>query len=130
MKIENNTLLITVDSLIEQKMLVIKGQQVLLDSDIAQLYQVSLRLLHRKIRENIKRFPEDFMFTMSAIELRKIVPVPSKRKKVYVFTWGGIMMSSGVFRSQRANEMSIQLIDHFLKFLKEGEIFKMVQNLK
>ena len=126
MQIENNSLLISIDSLMEERMLTIKGQQVLLDSDIAQLYQVKIHNLHRKVRENKDRFPERFMFTISANELRKKIPsIPAKRKKVYVFTWGGIMMTSGLFRTQRAIEMSLQLIRYYSKYMKGG-IFKML----
>jgi hypothetical protein len=115
MPIENHSLLISIDSLLNEKMLTIRGQSVLLDSDVAELLQITIPYLHKKVRENRTRFPEQFMFKTSPDELRKIIPLSLKRKKIYVFTWGGIMMAAGQIRTKRADEISVQLIRRYGK---------------
>lgn len=116
MRLENHSLLISIDSILEEKMLTIRGEKVLLDTDIAELFQIPISQLHQKVRNNIERFPKRFMFKITPEELRKISPLTlSKRRTIYVFTWGGIMMAAGQIRSKRANEISVQLIRHFGK---------------
>ncbi len=116
MKIENNTLLISIDSVLEEKMLILRGEKVLLDSDLANLFQITIAELQKKVRSQIDRFPEEFMFKIKVEELRKITPLKLKgRRTIYVFTWGGIMMAAGQIRTNRGNEISIQLIRHFSK---------------
>lgn len=116
MQAENHSLLISIDSILEEKMLTIRNEKVLLDTDIANLFQITTPQLHRKVRENIERFPKQFMFKISAEELRKISPLAlPKRRNIYAFTWGGIMMAAGQIRSKRANEISVQLVRHYGK---------------
>lgn len=116
MQSENHSLLISVDSILEEKMMTIRGEKVLFDSDLADLFQITTPQLHRKIRQNIERFPPQFMLAISAKELRKVLSLTlTRRRKIYVFNWGGIMMMAGQVHTNRAVEISLQLIRYYGK---------------
>ena len=67
---------------IENKILVIRGQQVMLDRDLAELYSVETKRLNEQVKRNIERFPEDFCFQLVAEEIKKIrLPVTEKRSR-------------------------------------------------
>jgi len=116
---------------IQNKIFTIRDQQVMLDSDLAELYQVQTRVLNQAVKRNIKRFPKEFMFqlTMEEYEFLKSQFVTSKenrggrRKLPYVFTEQGVSMLSAVLRSDVAIEISIKIINAFVemrKFLTEN----------
>ena len=84
---------------IEQAILLIRGQKVMLDRDLADLYGVETRVLNQAVRRNIKRFPKDFMFELSRDEIMRISQtVTSSRikysKRVHAFTEQGVAMLS------------------------------------
>lgn len=109
---------------IEKKILLIRGQKVMLDSDLAELYGVETRVLNQAVRRNIQRFPEDFMFELSAEEndsLRSQFVILKKsrgqhRKYLpYAFTEQGVAMLSSVLNSNRAIEVNILIMRAFVK---------------
>jgi hypothetical protein len=107
---------------IEQKILLIRGQKVMLDSDLAALYGVTTKRLNEQVRRNIRRFPADFMYQLSQEEfesLRSQFATSSsrggRRTRPYVFTEQGIAMLSSVLNSDRAIDVNIQIMRTFVK---------------
>jgi hypothetical protein len=100
----------------------IRGEKVILDSDLAALYGVETRVLMQAVKRNISRFPPDFMFSLSDAEIRnlksQIVTSSSwggKRKTPYVFTEQGVAMLSSVLRSERAVQVNIAIMRAFVQ---------------
>lgn len=99
---------------IEKRILAVRGRQVMLDEDLADLYGVETRVLVQQVRRNEKRFPADFTFQLSTQEygnLKSQFVMSSgghggRRKRPLVFTEQGIAMLSGVLRSDRAIAVS------------------------
>ena len=106
---------------------VVRGQQVMMDSDLATLYQVETRVLNQAVKRNIARFPEKFRFQLSEDEyddLKSQFVISSeedenthggRRKLPYVFTEQGIAMLSAVLRSETAVQVSIKIMDTFVE---------------
>lgn len=125
---------------IKEKIFTIRGLQVMLDSDLAELYEVKTKQLNRAVKRNIERFPEKFMFQLTQEEydslrfqngtlenkenLRsQIVTLENGRGKhkkylPYVFTEQGVAMLSGVLRSKVAIKVSIQIMSAFVAMRK------------
>ncbi len=106
--------------MIEGKILLIRGQKVLLDRDLAKLYSVETRVLNQAVRRNIDRFPEDFMFSLTREEIRNLsqIVISSKIKhapNVFAFTEHGVAMLSSVLNSPRAVQVNIQIMRTFAK---------------
>jgi len=107
--------------LIEAKIYLIRGLKVMLDSDLAELYQVETRALVQAARRNPGRFPEDFMFQLSPEEsetMRSQFVIASRRNiryYPYAFTEHGVAMLSSVLKSDRAVQMNIIIIRAFVK---------------
>ena len=106
---------------IEPLIKVIRGQQVMLDRDLAMLYGIETKRLNEQVKRNIKRFPEDFMFQLTKDEgLRsQIATLNEKRGQhlkymPYAFTEQGVAMLSSVLRSQTAIEVNIQIMRAFV----------------
>jgi ORF6N domain len=116
---------VTVDTdAIMRNILVIRGQRVLLDSDIAALYQVATKALTRAVRRNPGRFPPDFMFQLAAEESASLRSQSGalktgrgKHRKYapYVFTEQGIAMLSSVLTSERAVQVNIEIMRAFIR---------------
>ncbi len=106
MKTSNNSLLISIDAILDEKVRLIKGEKVLLDFELAELLQVSTNALLKKVRANKERFPTVFLIKVPA----KKFSIPN-RKIIYAFTLGGIMMAAGRFRTERANQISIKMVE-------------------
>lgn len=108
---------------IESKIYLIRGQKVMMDHDLADLYGVPTGNLNRQVRRNADRFPEDFMFQLSKKELDNLIcqfgTSRSKwggmRKLPYAFTEQGIAMLSSVLRSKRAVRVNIIIMRAFVK---------------
>ena len=104
---------------ISSKIFIIRGQKVMLDKDLAELYGIETRVLKQAVRRNIKRFPEDFMFQLTFKEessLRsQIVILEGKGKHSkylsMAFTEQGVAMLSSVLKSDRAIQVNIQISD-------------------
>ncbi len=106
--------------MIEGKILLIRGQKVMLDRDLAKLYGVETRVLNQAVRRNIDRFPEDFMFSLTREEIRNLsqIVISSKIKhapNVFAFTEHGVAMLSSVLNSPRAVQVNIQIMRTFAK---------------
>ncbi len=108
-------------TLVESKILIIRGQKVLLDSDLASLYQVTTGNLNKAVRRNRERFPEDFMFHLSLDEAETLLfqigraNRGGRRTCPYAFTEQGIAMLSGVLTSQRAIEVNVAIMRTFVR---------------
>ncbi|MFH1860793.1 MAG: ORF6N domain-containing protein [bacterium] len=106
---------------IEAKILLIRGQKVMLDRDLAELYGVETRVLIQAVKRNIERFPEDFMFQLTKEEFEILIShfVISSwggtRKLPYAFTEQGVAMLSSVLNSERAILVNIQIMRTFTK---------------
>lgn len=102
---------------------VIRGERVMLDSDLARIYGVPTKRLNEQIRRNADRFPSDFVFQLTVDEvtnLKSQIAISSsghggRRKLPWAFTEHGAIMAANVLRSRRAVEMSIYVIRAFIK---------------
>jgi hypothetical protein len=106
--------------LIERKIYLLRGQKVMLDRDLAQLYGVETRTLNQAVRRNIDRFPEDFMFALDREEIMRISQIVISSdikfsKSVLAFTQEGIAMLSSVVRSNKAVQVNIAIMRTFVR---------------
>ena len=104
---------------IEPLIKVIRGQQVMLDKDLATLYGVETKVLNQTVKRNIERFPDDFRFELSREECLRSQIVTSNgrggnRYSIYAFTEQGVAMLSSVLRSKTAIEVNIQIMRAFV----------------
>ena len=129
MKFSNESILISVDSLLENKMRIINGEKVLLDFELAELLQVSTQDLIRKVRANRERFPDDFLIKIPAKKYIRSLPLPETGRRIlYGFTLGSIMMVAGRFNTERANQISIKMVEFVCGRLDGMEkILKLIQ---
>ena len=110
--------------IIQNKIYEIRGQRVMLDSDLAELYQVETKALKQAVRRNIERFPEDFMFEISSEEFNSLKDslrsqiVTSNRGGIrympFAFTEMGVAMLSSVLRSETAIQANIAIMRAFV----------------
>ena len=105
---------------IESLIKVIRGQQIILDRDLARLYQVETSQLNRQVKRNIERFPEDFMFQLTKEECSRCqIGILNEGRgsnvkySPYAFTENGVAMLSGVLRSKTAIEVNIRIMRAF-----------------
>jgi len=104
---------------IESKILFIRGHKVMLDADLAELYGVETGALNRAVKRNNERFPEDFMFQLTAEEFANLkcqIGISSwggRRKLPYAFTEHGVIMAASVLNSLRAIEISVHVVRAF-----------------
>lgn len=107
-----------------EKIYVIRGQKVMLDRDLAEMYGVEVRVLNQAVKRNVTRFPDDFMFQLTQVEFKSLISqiVISKnkgrggtRKLPYAFTEQGVAMLSSVLNSETAIQVNIQIIRLFTK---------------
>lgn len=111
------------DEAVINRIYVIRGIRIMLDRDLASLYEVETRVLKQAVRRNISRFPEDFMFEMSSIEFeswKREAELSDGDKKglryaPLCFTEQGVAMLSSVLKSDRAIQVNIQIIRVFSK---------------
>ena len=130
------------DILIKNKIHAIRGVQVMLDSDLAELYEVEIRSLNQAVKRNIERFPEDFVFKLSDIEyisLRsqfvtlKTARGTHRKYLPYAFTEQGIAMLSGILKSKKAAEINVKIMRAFVEMrrflIKNAYIFQEFQRI-
>ncbi len=105
---------------ITSKIFFIRGKKVMLDRDLAFLYEVTTKRLNEQVKRNIKRFPEDFMFQLTKNEKDELVAICDRFNTMkystvhpYVFTEQGVAMLSGVLNSDRAISVNIQIMRAF-----------------
>ena len=110
---------------IQSKIYEIRGQRVMLDFDLAELYQVETRVLKQAVRRNIERFPEDFMLRLSAKEANRLIDIGRSQNvipqdynigssEMFAFTEEGVAMLSGVLRSKTAAQVNIAIMRAFV----------------
>ncbi len=107
---------------IESYIFIIRKQKVMLSNHLAPLYEVEPKVLMQSVKRNIKRFPEDFMFQLTAEETKNLksqIVTSSwggiRRATPYAFTQEGVAMLSGVLKSQRAIEVNITIMRAFVR---------------
>lgn len=131
----------TSEELIEQKIYLIRGQKMMLDKDLAELYGVSTKRLNEQVRRNAERFPKDFMYPLTKQEVTNLksqfatsslYPISNKevtntpielssknwggaRKTLHAFTEQGVAMLSSVLNSRRAIQVNIVIMRAFVK---------------
>lgn len=136
----NKTSIITENS-IKDKIYTIRGLQVMLDRDLAGLYEVETKRLNEQVKRNIERFPEDFMFQLTEKEKTELVAKCDHLESLkyasnspYAFTEHGVTALSGILRSKKANQINIQVIRAFVamrRFIsKNAEIFQRLDNVE
>ena len=113
---EENKVMVIQDLIYE-----IRGQKVMLDSDLAALYEVEIKVMNQAVKRNIKRFPSDFMFQLTAEQWQNLrsqfvtFSNDTRKYKPFAFTEHGILMLSSILNSERAVEVNIQIMRVFVK---------------
>ena len=111
------------DHIVLSKIFIIRDHKVMIDRDLAELYEVETRTLNQAVKRNLQRFPEDFMFQMTSDELenwKSQIVISNKekmgiRKPPVVFTEQGVAMLSSVLNSERAIQVNIRIIRLFAR---------------
>ena len=111
--------------LIQSKIMVIRGEKVMIDQDLAELYGVETRVLKQAVRRKIERFPDDFMFELTRVEYNDLRSQFGTLKRgahskylPMAFTEQGVAMLSSVLNSRRAVEVNILVMRAFVKLRK------------
>lgn len=107
---------------IEKRILIIRGQKVMIDADLAALYGVSTKALNQQVRRNIARFPSDFMFQLTPVEKDEVVTICDHLAKLkysavlpHAFTEHGAIMIASVLNTKRAIDVSVLVVRAFIK---------------
>lgn len=134
MKTENDGLLIAEEAIIS-KIYVVRGKQVMIAQDLAELYQVDTKALNQQVKRNLRKFPARYMFQLTKDEYSRLRSqnVTLKRGQhvkylPYAFTEHGILMLSSVLNSERADKVNMLIIDTFVKLREILFIHKDVVN--
>ena len=126
---------------IQNRILVLRNQQVMIDRDLAELYGVDTKRLNEQVKRNIQRFPENFMFQLEDKEKTELVAICDRfttlkhsSSNPYAFTEQGVAMLSAVLKSETAVKMSIQIMNAFVEmrhFLQNNSrLFEEIVNIK
>jgi hypothetical protein len=137
----SNTNIVSIEK-IEKAIYVIRGEKVMLDRDLAKLYDVTTAALNQAVRRNRERFPEDFMFQLTAAETAELnrsqIVIGSQkhrdpRSRPYAFTEQGVAMLSSVLRSKCAISVNIEIMRAFVKlrqiFVSNAELSRRLDEL-
>jgi len=126
--------------LIRGRIYSIRGFQVMLDRDLAELYGVETRIINQAVKRNSERFPPDFCFTLNSQEIQNLksqIVISSwggRRYQYLAFTEQGVAMLSAVLKSETAVKMSIKIMKAFIEMRKfiqtNGQLFQRVDNLE
>jgi hypothetical protein len=107
---------------IQQRILMIRGEKVIIDADLAEFYGVPTKRLNEQVKRNKERFPEDFMFQLNAAEKSEVVAKCDHLEKLkfskslpYAFTEHGTIMAASLLNSPQATEISIFIVRAFVK---------------
>lgn len=109
---------------IANKIILLRGQKVMIDSDIAKLYKVETKRLNEQVKRNRERFPETFMFQLTEEEFDNLKSQNAtsswggRRTLPYVFTEHGILMLANILKNEIAIKVSIRIIEVFVKIRK------------
>jgi phage regulator Rha-like protein len=127
---------------VERRIHLVRGRKVMLDSDLAALYEVETFNLNKAVKRNLNRFPEDFMFRLTREEHASLIfqsgiskaGKGGRRYAPYAFTEHGVAMLASVLNSDRAMKMSIQIIRAFVKLrdllLTDGNVAGRLERLE
>ena len=114
--------LVSIGDAIETRILVLRGRRVMLDADIARLFGVTTKQLNQQVRRQQSRFPEDFMFRLTAAEKAEVVTKCDHLERLkfspalpLAFTEHGALMLANVLRSAAAARMSIEVVRAFIR---------------
>ncbi len=129
------------DELIMNKILILRGMKVMIDSDLAELYGVTTKRLNEQVKRNLKRFPEDFMFPLTDKEKQEVVANCDHLKRLkfspgmpYAFTEHGAVMLASVLHSDRAIMVNIQIVKVFTRMRQllemHSEILQKLEQLQ
>lgn len=119
---------LSADSQIINRIYVVRNQQVMLDRDLAEMYGVETRRLNEQVKRNLKRFPEDFMFTLTREEMNHLMSQfatsswGGTRRLPRVFTEQGVAMLSSVLSSDTAIAVNIRIIRVFTRLREYAQI--------
>lgn len=130
-------------AIIEKRIFFVRGKKVMLDRDLALLYEVPTKVLNQAVKRNRERFPGDFMFRLNNVEMKnwrsQFVTSNSGDKMglryaPYVFTEHGILMLSSVLNSSRAIEVNIQIMRTFVRLREmmqsHKDLWKKIQEME
>lgn len=143
----NNNQLLNLSSIegknIEECIQSIRGQQVMIDSDVAFFFGTEVKKLNQQMKRNIERFPEDFCFQLSEKELDSILrsqnvtsnTISSKRRyKPYVYTEHGVLALAGVIKNEIATKMSVEIVRKFVQMrrfiMENGDVLLALARLQ
>ncbi len=126
---------------IERTILLIRGEKVLLDRHLADLYEVKAIALRQQVKRNLDRFPTDFMFQLSKEEAENLVSqnvIPSLKvlggSLPYAFTEQGVAMLSSVLRSKRAVQVNVEIMRAFVRLRQmissHADLLKKIESLE
>ena len=126
---------------IERSIHVVRGQRVMLDTDLAELYEVTTSALNQAVKRNAERFPEDFAFQLTQQEFTALISQTvtsntgrgGRRKRPWAFTEHGVAMLSSVLRSPRAVQVNIEIMRAFVRLRRllatPGELVEQLTRL-
>jgi hypothetical protein len=122
---------------IEERILLIRGDKVIIDADLAEFYGTSTKRLNEQVKRNKNRFPEDFMFRLTADEKSEVVAkcdhlanLKYSQSLPYAFTEHGALMAAGILNTPRAVEVSVFVVRAFVKLRHSiAEYKELVQKL-
>jgi len=107
---------------VETRIILVRGQRVILDSDLAELYEVTTSALNQAVKRNAERFPADFMFQLTPEEFSSLTSQSvmsngrgGRRRAPYAFTEHGAIMAASVLNSPRAVEASVYVVRAFVR---------------
>jgi ribosomal protein L23 len=116
------------DEVVMNKIIMVRGQKIMIDRDLAELYGVTTKQLNQQVKRNARRFPEDFMFQLTEEEKEEVVTNCDHLKTLkfspvlpFAFTEHGAVMLASVLNSERAIDMNIQIVRVFTKILLQLE---------
>jgi hypothetical protein len=126
---------------IEQRILLIRGERVIVDADLAEVYGITTKRLNEQVQRNSGRFPGDFVFTLSAEEKREVVANCDHLRKLrysrslpYEFTEHCAIMAASVLNSERAIEMSVFVVRVFVRLrlflVEQRELARRLEDLE
>ena len=138
-RLQNNEVIVTTP--IESRIMSIRGRQIMLDRDLAELYGVETKVLNQAVKRNIDRFPERFRFQLTKEEMNELVTncdrfniLKHSTARPYAFTEQGVAMLSTVLRSETAIRMSIHIMDAFVAMRRfmttNSEVFRRLSTME
>ncbi|HRX49578.1 MAG TPA: ORF6N domain-containing protein [Spirochaetota bacterium] len=134
------TEIIPVES-IKDRIFLLRGEKVMIDRDLAELYGVETKRLNEQVKRNINRFPSDFMFQLNDEERKELVakcdrlkPLRHSASNPYAFTEHGAIMIATILNTPQADKMSVLVVRAFVKLrefvLPQAEIAKRIDDLE